>query len=210
MHTTIKRDASGREDYAEAVELRHEQRAVTRREALHKIGVVIAGLGLGCTPVRVLLHDYPKEFGEDGRLVDRVLRSFVTTVIPGAPIDGANLVRAFYDRFYPFEPYTSFFASDLCERSHARYGVRFDALPLERRTRVVQQGLKADATTRKLYTGAIFLAQLSFYSGFYDDGRGCPLIEFDGRFQLRPLDQLTYPNPEAFLAASVTESGNFG
>lgn len=209
MRTTDQRVPVPREDAARAAGYDGESRPMTRREALRGIGLLAAGLGLGCTPARIVLRAYPKTFDDKGLLVDRVLRAFVTTVIPGAPSDEANLVRAFYDEFYPFEPYTSFFASDLCRRADSRYGVRFDLLSLERRTRIVQEGLKADGTTRRLYTGAIFLAQISFYSGIYDEERGCPFIDFDGRFELKPLDQLTYSNPETYLADPVTDSGNF-
>ncbi len=70
-------------------------------------------------------------------------------------------------------------------------------------------GLEADGTTQKLYNGAIFLAQLSFYAGIYDDVEGCPLIAFHGRFTPVPPSRLTHADSAAYLAMEVTANGNF-
>lgn len=184
---------------------------IGRREALGRLGLLAAGLAAGCTPLRVVLKDYPETFETDDRLVDATLRAFVTAVIPGAPPDDPDLVRAFHDRELSKLPeYRAFLAADLCRRSTRRYGVpRFGELGPEQRTRVIRDGIEADATTRRLYEGAIFLAQVSCYAGIYDDERGCPLIEWEGRYRPRPLSQITYPNPEAFLARAATRDGNY-
>ncbi len=183
---------------------------VTRRAALRQLGVLLAGFGAACTPARILLKAYPQEFEENPEAADRALRAFAGTVIPGAPTDDPNLVRVYHDPFFRFAPYASFFIADLCQRSAGMYGApRFDDLGEAERTRVIQAGLDADATTRKLYTGAIFLAQLSFYAGVFDDERGCPLIDFEGRYRLRPLAELSYPNPGKYLASEKTINGNF-
>ncbi len=169
-----------------------------------------AGLAVGCTPLRILLRAYPHEFDDDHRLVDRVMRAFVSTVIPGAPVEGPNVVRVFLDEYYPFAPYCSYFVYDLCRRSRERYGVgRFDRLDLEQRTRVVRDGFAADETTRRLYNGAILLAQLSFYAGIYDESEGCPLIDFPGRFQVVPKGRLSYASPARYLARQATVDGNY-
>lgn len=85
---------------------------------------------------------------------------------------------------------------------------RFDRLSADDRTAVVHDGLHADGTTRRLYTGAVFPAQVSTYAGIYDAERGCPLIGFEGRYRVRSLDQVTYPSPGRFLAAGATTDGN--
>ncbi len=182
--------------------------AVTRREAIRYLGLITAGLAAGaCTPLRIVTRSYSDDFKRDAELVDRVLRSFATTIIPGAPADSANLVRPFHDRDYPFAPYAQFFASDLCRRSYDRFGHgEFCRLTLAQRTQVVSDGLAADGTTRKLYGGAIFLMQVSFYGGIYDDARGCPLIGFPGRYQGDPV---SYDDGGRFLPWSLTASGNY-
>lgn len=184
--------------------------ALTRREALWRLGAVLAGAAAaGCTPLRIALKAYPEDFTPDGDLVERTLRAFVLTIVPGAPADDPNLTRVFADRFHPFGPYRAFFASDLCRRAIERFGAPFDGLDPVRRTTVVQRGLQGDATTRRLYAGAILLAQIAVYAGIYDDTRGSPLIDFEGRQRFRGFDALTYPDPERFLAAAQTADGNF-
>ena len=51
---------------------------IPRRQALHQLGLIAAGLAAACTPVRVLVSAYPQAFDDDDELVDRVLRAFVT------------------------------------------------------------------------------------------------------------------------------------
>ena len=160
-----------------------------------------------CTPLRIITRAYPDDFKHGSDKVERVLRAFVVTVIPGAPANSRDLVRAYVDRAYPFAPYAAFFASDLCDRACERFGHgRFWELELRQRTQVISDGLAADATTRKLYGGAIFLAQVSFYSGIYDDDTGCPLIDFSGRYR---GDAVSYDDPQRFLPDALTRSGNY-
>ncbi|HXF95114.1 MAG TPA: hypothetical protein VNI61_03320 [Gemmatimonadales bacterium] len=180
-----------------------------RREALRRLGVLAAGLAVGCTPLRIVLKTYPDGFDRDLDLGERVLRAFVTAVVPGVPADDPDLVRVFSDPYYPFARYRAFFASDLCRRAEERFGTEaFDRLTLEQRTAVIRDGLGADATTRKLYTGAVFLAQIATYGAIYDDARGQPLIGFEGRYRFRGFADLTYPDPERFLARSLSGDGN--
>lgn len=183
---------------------------MSRREALRWLGLIGAGLAAGaCTPLRIGLHAWPERFDTDGELDDRVLRAFVATVIPGVESNRPDLVRAYADPFYHFTPYRSFLASDLCRRGARLYGeARFDRLGPDERAAVLRDGLAADGTTRRLYTGAIFLAQVSTYASIYDDERGCPLIAFEGRYRVRPLDETTYPDPGRFLAVATTLDGN--
>ena len=181
---------------------------VSRREAIRYLGLVAAGVAAGaCTPLRVISHSYPREFKHDGDLVERVLRAFVVTVIPGAPTDSPHLTRAHLDHQYPFASYAGFFAADLAKRAGDRFGEEaFDRLTLEQRTAVIQDGLAADGTTRKLYQGAIYLAQISFYGGIYDDDAGCALIDFPGRYQGA---EVSYDDCHRFLPSSLTDNGNY-
>ena len=182
--------------------------SIARREALRRIGVLTAGLVSACTPVRILLHDYPSAIdGEEES--QRVLRAFVLTVIPEADADDPNLLRAFRDSDLRFAPYRGFFVSDLCQRAVARTGTTFDRLSQPDRLAVVQEGLAADATTQRLYSGAILVTQASYYSGIYDDQHGCALIDFEGAYQFRGIAAITYPDPQRFLSRPLTADGNW-
>ncbi len=179
-----------------------------RRAALQGLGIAAAAALLqGCTPLRIALGLHPEE---DHEVADRVMRAFVEAVIPGAPREDPNLVRAFFDPFYPFTRYRAWFVWDLDRRARRLFGGRaFADLDLEHRTSVVQDGLvNGDGTTARVYDGAIFLAQAAFYAGVYDDEGGCPLIHFEGASGLLPLEEQTYPAPGRFLAAAATADGN--
>ncbi|HEY6854126.1 MAG TPA: hypothetical protein VI139_07760 [Gemmatimonadales bacterium] len=185
-------------------------KVITRRAALRAFGLVALGATVGCTPLRVVLDSHPRALDADDTLEDRVLRAFLATVIPGIDADAADAIRIFHDPAYPFAKYAKFFAGDLCRRAAQRAGGRtFDQLSPVDRTAVVQEGLAADGTTRKLYGGAIYLIQIATYAGVYDDRGGCALIGFDGGYHFRPRPENTYPDPDRFLAAAITPSGNF-
>jgi hypothetical protein len=182
---------------------------ITRRQALGALAVLLPSVAIGCTPARYMLGMYPPEFDRDPHLTRQVLGAFVETVLPGASVPG-EVEPAFFDQRFPFQPYASFFAADLCRRAAALSGGhQFHWLSLDQRTAVVKQGLTGDATARKLYVGAIRIAQFACYTGIYRDGEGCPAIDFDGTFRPVPPAELTYPDPERYLAAELSPDGNF-
>ncbi len=181
---------------------------LSRRVALRRLGIAAAAAALqGCTPLRLALGLYPEQ---DDRVADRVLRAFVEAVIPGAPPAEPNLTRIFFDPYYPFARYRSWLVWDLDRRARALSGgTPYPDLGLERRTGVVEDAVaNGDDTTARLYQGAIFLAQVAFYAGIYDDEQGCPLIDFQGASGLLPLEAQTYPDPGRFLPAPATADGN--
>lgn len=184
------------------------QNPISRRQVLTHFGLIAAGLAAACTPVRVLVNAYPQAFDHDAALVERVLRAFVEAVIPGAPAD-PDSVRALTDPRYPFAEYAAFFAADLVRRGRARFAQAFERLSLPERVVVVQEGLAADGTSRKLYNGAITLAQIAFYAGIYDAQKGCGLIGFEGGLRPHGRAEITYPDPTRFLAATLTTDGNY-
>lgn len=185
-------------------------RGIGRREAVGRLAILGVGLAAAaCTPLKIVLHLYPEHFDKDPELVDRVLRAFVTAVIPGAPEDDPDLIRAYHDTRYPLGKYKSFLAADLCRRTWERWGTdEFHRLPLSLRTEIIQIAVRSGGTTARLYHGAIFLAQIAFYAGIYDDAKGCALIGFDGRYRFRGIEATTYPDPGRFLARALTGDGN--
>ena len=72
----------------------------------------------------------------------------------------------------------------------------------------IQDGLASDKITQKLYQGAIFLVQVSYYSSIYDDQVGCALIDYDGRYRGASRDQMVYADADSYLASTVTSDGN--
>src|SRR5574341_301375 len=86
---------------------------LSRRDALRYLGALAGGLAAACTPVRIVLRDYPRRFETDAALTERVLRAFATAVLTEADPDAPHLVRALGDPAYPFAAYRAFFAGDL-------------------------------------------------------------------------------------------------
>lgn len=183
-------------------------RSVPRREALRVLGTGLVALASACTPARLVLGAYPRDFHADDALVDGELRAFALTVVPGAvPLD-PDLIRVLGDPFYGFRRFRRFFASDLCRRAESRQATRFSALPPGERTAVVRDGLAAGGVAGRLYAAAVFLVQVALYGGIWDAHSRAPLAGFDGTRQLAPAGELTYPDAAAYLARPATLDGN--
>lgn len=159
--------------------------------------------------LRMLFNLYPARFRKDPALRERTLRAFVVTIIPGASIDEPNLVRMYSDTDYPFHPYTGYIVFDLNRRSRTLFrNELFDTLARAQREVVIEDALAGDATTARLYRGAMLMAQVSFFAGIYDPDRGCPLINFPGTNNGYPLSATTYPDAERYLGQATTPDGN--
>lgn len=185
-------------------------RKISRLDFVKQMALLSGAVLVGCSPLKIFFKAYPGKFDTDSALVDRILRAFVVTVIPGASFDQPDLVRIYTDEFYPFRNYCGFFAADLVQRSKELFGTeKFDELTLEQRTSVIQNGLEADSTLRQLYTGAIFMAQVSFYGSVYNDDRGCALIDFHGTNSGFTPDEMCYNNASLSLAKEITSTGNY-
>jgi hypothetical protein len=151
----------------------------------------------------------PGGFDDDEQRVDRVLRTFVVAVVPGMPVDDPNLVRFFYDDYYPLAKFRGYLASDLCQTSLQDFGTHeFDRLSLQQRTRVIERRIAAGGLTKRLYRGAVYLTQISCYGGIYGADRGTPLIDFPGAHRPISVAASTHPNPQEFLPLPITEDGN--
>ncbi|HEX9164563.1 MAG TPA: hypothetical protein VF862_01530 [Gemmatimonadales bacterium] len=182
---------------------------LTRRAVLARLGAVAAAVAAGCTPVRYALRLYPPAFDDDRDVRDQTLRAFVLAAVPSADPGDPHLTRAFDDRLFPFVRYRNFFAADLCGRADRLFGEsRFDRLDRREQAKVIANGLAADGVTRRLYAGAVFLAQVSVLGGIYAPDGAVPPLGFEGTYQFRGLDAITYPDPGRFLAAARTTNGN--
>ena len=177
-----------------------------RREVVRYLALILAGAAAdACTPLRIVTRSFPAAFKHDPDLVAQTLRAFTAAVVPGFEPGDTDPARVLLDRHYPFAKYAQFFASDLSRRAEQRGGGPFASLDVAQRTAVIMEGLKCDATTRKLYRGAIFLTQIALYAGIYDSDAGCSLIDFHGRYR---GGELSYDDPESFLPQSLTAQGN--
>jgi hypothetical protein len=180
-----------------------------RREFITKIAILSGAALASCTPLKIIFKDYPNEFENNDTIKINNLRAFVITVIPGADANDVNLCRIFSDSFYGFEKYCGFFISDLCKRSEKKFGKKsFYDLTAEQRTDVILSGLEADTTLNKIYSAAIFMSQVSYYSSIYDDEKGCDLIDFKGNTSF-VYSEMSYKNPELYLATEITINGNY-
>jgi hypothetical protein len=186
-------------------------RTIARRAMLQRCGLLAGFVVAGCAPLRLLLTTYPDQYDSDAALVEHTLRAFVTTVIPGAPMDDPNAIRIYFDTYYPLHPYRGFFVFDLSQRSRDLYSTaRVDQLSDKQQTAVVEHGLASGLHISRLYRGAILLAQVSFYAGIYNDDQGCPLIDFPGANRGFAAHQMYYPHLAATLAQETTRDGNYG
>jgi hypothetical protein len=187
-----------------------EKRLINRKRFVAELGLILGGLVAGCTPAKILFKAYPDKFGNDPALVERYLRAFVLTVIPGAPADDPNLTRIFRDDYYPFHSHCAFFVSDLADRGAEMFGEEdFSRLSPDERTRVIQSGLDGDAITSRLYRGAVYMSQVSFFGSIYDDERGCELIGYPGTEQYHSPEEMFYPDPSRYLSFEITGTGNY-
>jgi hypothetical protein len=181
---------------------------LSRREAVKRLGQLsVAIAATACTPLSYGLHLYPEGYDRSDA-GDRILAAFGRTVIPGAPPDDASIFRALKDPNLPFHRFAEFFAADLNARARRGFGRDFERLTLDERTATIERGLAKGATVAQLYGGAIFLTQIAYYAGIYGPERGCPLIDFDGAYRFRGLEATTFPDPERYLARSVSADGN--
>ncbi len=159
--------------------------------------------------VRMLLYLYPAKFRRDTVLQEHTLRAFVVTVIPGAEREDPDLVRMYYDTDYPFYPYTGYLVFDIETRTARRHpGTSFGELPPGERTAILSEALASDDTTSRLFKGAMLMAQVSYFAGIYDPGKGCPLIEFPGRNAGFTPEEISLPDAGDYLGEPATADGN--
>jgi len=182
---------------------------ISRLDFLKKISLSVGVLMTSCTPVKILLYTHEDKYDEDLNLKTNILQAFVTAVIPGTIPNNPDMCKIFCDDYYPFHKYCGFFVSDLCSKSQKLFASEcFYDLSIVQRTEVIQSGLEDDSTTERIYTAAIFIAQVSVYCSIYDDEKGCNLIDFTGNYGFIDAE-IYYRNPQVYLAEEITSTGNY-
>ncbi|HSR14109.1 MAG TPA: hypothetical protein VLL51_00045 [Gemmatimonadales bacterium] len=182
--------------------------AISRRDALARMGAVAAAIASACTPARLALGTTPGGF-DDPATGEQALRAFVLTVVPGADPSSRSLTQCFSDELFPFRRYRAVFVADLSRRARSRYGQSsFERLRPHERREVVRDGLHGGWITGRLYAGAVFLAQLAVLGGIYAANAAVPQLGFDGEYRWEGLENVTWPEPARYLAVTRTSDGN--
>lgn len=186
-----------------------DTKSINRLEFIKKLALITGAIVSGCTPVRVFLKSYPDKYDDDIKFSGQILDAFVLTVIPGANPDDPDLSRIFNDDFYPFHQFCGFFTSDLCKKSMKLFGNdRFFELTANQKTQVIQAGLEDDFTTSQLYTAAIYIAQVSYFSCIYNDDKACALIDYQDSYGFMNAE-MYHKVYDKMLADEITLSGNY-
>lgn len=180
----------------------HQQATLQRRNAIKALALLTGSALLGCTPLNAGsgTPSTTKDDPEDS------LKAFVETIVPGVPANHEGITRHFYISGYPLAKYRNLLVRDLKRRSRKMFKAdSFDSLNLEQRSKVVRGGLASNVIISRLYSGAIFLTQIFIYTGLYNNGNGCPIIDFPGRYRFQVT---SYKNADAFLGRALTQDGN--
>ena len=186
-----------------------DQRFDASRRYTLQVLLATAAAGLaGCTQMRIGLGAYPKEFKSDaaGRRV-ATLEAFASVVAPGqTPV--AACIRMMLDPWYGFAAYAGYFTSELNRVAQRRYGRSFPGLRPEEQHAIVAAGLAGGGVTARLYTGAVFLAQVASLAGVHDDAAGSPVLQFPGATGMLHAQTGHHPDAAAFRASPVSFDGN--
>ena len=114
----------------------------------------------------------------------------------------------YLDKYYPFHTFCGYLVFDLDRRSTTLFKGDFISLSAHDRTKVIQDALNGRELTRRLYKGAILMAQVSYFGAIYDEEKGCLLIEFPGRNNGFSREQSTYPFSAALFARELSANGH--
>lgn len=159
--------------------------------------------------IRMVLKIFPHEYCKNNSLKEKYLRAFVTTIIPGANENEDNLVKMYLDSYYPFQTYCGYFVYDLNKRSNKLFNKKeFFDLSYDEKTQVINNALNGRELARRLYKGAILMAQVSYYGAVYDEEKGCPLIDFPGRNNGYSKEELAYPYSKELFDNELSLDGH--
>jgi hypothetical protein len=180
----------------------------SRRRTLQVLLTTAAAGLAGCVPVRIGLGAYPREFKSDaaGRR-EATLDAFAGVVAPGLTSAQAT-VRTMLDPWYGFAAYAGYFTSELNRVALQRHGQSYPALRREEQHAIVASGLAQGGLTTRLYTGAVFLAQVASLAGMHDDAAGSPMLQFPGASGTPTPEALHYADAVAFRAPALSQDGN--
>ncbi len=175
------------------------EKLYTRRETIGLMASMF--IASSCMPIKVVFNTGK----EPEKKYDTTLRAFSEVIIPEAQRDEPGLSEIFYDDYYPFLKYIKILAEDLDKVSKRAYQTdRFSELSLNDRTEIVERKLIDKGLSSTIYLAAVYLVQLSYFTGIYNPDKGCNLIGFQCE------DQVTdsYPDIAYFEGRPATNDGN--
>jgi len=159
--------------------------------------------------LQMVLKLFPHKYCRNRLLRKRILKAFVSTVIPGADENDENLVSMYEDKYYPFITYCGYFAFDLNRKSKKLFNKKeFINLSLQERTKVIQTALNGRELTKRLYKGAILMAHVSYYGAVYNEDWGCHLIDFPGRNNGYTTNEISYTFSSIFFDRELSIDGH--
>ena len=170
-----------------------------RRRALSVIACF--AVTTACTPLKVI---FSKKKPVDG-ICDQTLISFTEVIIPGVKTGLPGLTNIYYDPYYPFSRYLNIFIEALNKASIKEFNSeKFSELPIEKREVIVEGMLSKAGIIGQFTTGALFLAQLSFYTGLSNSEGCCELIDF----KCMDSETESYPDLANYIEDPQTRDGN--
>lgn len=175
------------------------EKLYTRRQTIGLLASM--AIASSCMPVKLIFN--PGKESEKNH--DPTLRAFSEVIIPEAKKDEPGFSDIFYDKYYPFLQYIEILAEDLDKVSRRKYKNKdFSDLSFTDRTHIVESRLTDKGLFSAIYFAAIYLIQLSYFTGIYNQHKGCDLIGFQCE------DQITdsYQDIAYFQGDPSTHDGN--
>ena len=149
---------------------------INRREVMRQLAVLSSGALV--YPVKL---DWTSTTSIGARR-SNTLEVFADTIAPGY---GAQVKNALDDPLFGFKPFKPLLTIDLRMRSRRLYRRSFKRLNVEQRNEVILDAMRNKGTVQRLYSGAIQIIQLAFYTGYLLSPEGCESIGFEIRECLR-------------------------
>jgi hypothetical protein len=175
------------------------EKLYTRRQSIGLLASM--AIASSCMPMKIIFNT-GKELEKN---YQTTLRAFTEVIIPEAQADEPGLTDVFYDEYYPFLKYIRILSEDLDKVSKKEYQTDcFSDLSLTRRTEIVDRRMTKYGISSAVYLAAVYLIQLSYFTGIYNPDKGCDLIGFQCE------DQVTdsYEDIAYFEGDPATPDGN--
>jgi len=176
-----------------------KEKLYNRRQAIGLLATM--AIASSCMPIKVIFNTRK----EPEKNYDTTLRAFSEVIIPEAQFEEPGLTDVFYDEYYPFLKYIRILSEDLDKVSKKEYQTDcFSDLSLIRRTEIVDRRLIHNGVSGAIYMAAIYLIQLSYFTGIYNPDKGCELIGF----QCEDQETDSYQDIAYFEGDPATSDGN--
>lgn len=183
--------------------MKKDTNITTRREVIRKLVVGSLGLWVCWEPTQALAG----ELMTGASYEDKTIRAFIETIIPGTDISHPNLTVVFRDPYFGFGKVRWLFNFSLRKRALLKYRtLSFHELSYDQKAEIIREGLDERGRISQLYSGAVFAAQLTVFTGFYRQEPCCPLINFTEGLD---TNEICYLDGQKFFTNAITTDGNY-